>query len=66
MLEREMYYIDPYWKTRDHRKSEQRRDLTKQNKTKQKKLRGLSPQANYTDRATAAVGKVVQINARTF
>jgi hypothetical protein len=23
------------------------------------KLRGLSPQANYTDRATAAVGKVV-------
>jgi hypothetical protein len=28
-------------------------------KTKTKKLRGLSPQANYTDRATAAVGKVV-------
>jgi hypothetical protein len=28
-------------------------------KTKQKKLRGLSPQANYTDRATAAVGEVV-------
>jgi hypothetical protein len=27
-------------------------------KTK-KKLRGLSPQANYTDRATAAVGEVV-------
>jgi hypothetical protein len=25
-----------------------------------KKLRGLSPQANYTDRATAAVGEVVQ------
>jgi hypothetical protein len=24
-----------------------------------KKLRGLSPQANYTDRATAAVGEVV-------
>jgi hypothetical protein len=24
------------------------------------KLRGLSPQANYTDRATAAVGEVVQ------
>jgi hypothetical protein len=23
------------------------------------KLRGLSPQANYTDRATAAVGEVV-------
>jgi hypothetical protein len=27
--------------------------------TKLKKLRGLSPQANYTDRATAAVGEVV-------
>jgi hypothetical protein len=26
---------------------------------KKKKLRGLSPQANYTDRATAAVGEVV-------
>jgi hypothetical protein len=26
---------------------------------KLKKLRGLSPQANYTDRATAAVGEVV-------
>jgi hypothetical protein len=26
---------------------------------KTKKLRGLSPQANYTDRATAAVGEVV-------
>jgi hypothetical protein len=24
-----------------------------------KKLRGLSPQANYTDRATVAVGEVV-------
>jgi hypothetical protein len=28
-------------------------------KQKQKKLRGRSPQANYTDRATAAVGEVV-------
>jgi hypothetical protein len=28
-------------------------------KTIKKKLRGLSPQANYTDRATAAVGEVV-------
>jgi hypothetical protein len=27
--------------------------------TKTKKLRGLSPQANYTDRATVAVGEVV-------
>jgi hypothetical protein len=27
---------------------------TKQNKTKQNKLHGLSPRANYTDRATAA------------
>jgi hypothetical protein len=27
--------------------------------TKKTKLRGLSPQANYTDRATAAVGEVV-------
>jgi hypothetical protein len=26
---------------------------------KKTKLRGLSPQANYTDRATAAVGEVV-------
>jgi hypothetical protein len=25
------------------------------------KLRGLSPQANYTDRATAAVGEVVLV-----
>jgi hypothetical protein len=30
----------------------------KKNKLKTK-LRGLSPQANYTDRATAAVGEVV-------
>jgi hypothetical protein len=29
------------------------------NYTIEKKLRGLSPQANYTDRATAAVGEVV-------
>jgi hypothetical protein len=28
-------------------------------KPKMVKLRGLSPQANYTDRATAAVGEVV-------
>jgi hypothetical protein len=28
-------------------------------KLKKSKLRGLSPQANYTDRATAAVGEVV-------
>jgi hypothetical protein len=28
-----------------------------------KKLRGLSPQAKYTDRATAAVGEVVSIFA---
>jgi hypothetical protein len=28
-------------------------------KKKKKKLRGLSPQANYTDRATAAVDEVV-------
>jgi hypothetical protein len=27
--------------------------------TRKTKLRGLSPQANYTDRATAAVGEVV-------
>jgi hypothetical protein len=33
---------------------------TKKKKNKKKtKLRGLSPQANYTDRATAAVGEVV-------
>jgi hypothetical protein len=31
-------------------------DVTKKKTTK---LRGLSPQANYTDRATAAVGEVV-------
>jgi hypothetical protein len=31
-------------------------DKTKKKKTK---LRGLTPQANYTDRATAAVGEVV-------
>jgi hypothetical protein len=31
-------------------------------KTKLTKLRGLSPQANYTDRATAAVGEIM----RTF
>jgi hypothetical protein len=30
---------------------------------KANKLRGLSPQANYTDRATAAVGEVVPIFA---
>jgi hypothetical protein len=28
-------------------------------KKKKKKLRGLSPQANYTDRATAAVDEVM-------
>jgi hypothetical protein len=33
--------------------------LTSLNKKKKLKLRGLSPQANYTDRATAAVGEVV-------
>jgi hypothetical protein len=34
-------------------------NLFKKIKKKKKKLRGLSPQANYTDRATAAVGEVV-------
>jgi hypothetical protein len=34
----------------------------RQTKTKPK-LRGLSPQANYTDRATAAVGEVVPTSA---
>jgi hypothetical protein len=29
------------------------------NSNKKTKLRGLSPQANYTDRATAAIGEVV-------
>jgi hypothetical protein len=32
---------------------------------KKTKLRGLSPQANYTDRATAPVGEVVQTFAGT-
>jgi hypothetical protein len=32
--------------------------LTKQLKKKKKKLRGLSPQANYTEWATAVVGEV--------
>jgi hypothetical protein len=35
------------------------RDWKTQKTTKLTKLRGLSPQANYTDRATAAVGEVV-------
>jgi hypothetical protein len=30
-----------------------------QQSTNKKKLRGLGPQANYTDRATAAVGEVM-------
>jgi hypothetical protein len=34
-------------------------ELYQINLKKKKKLRGLSPQANYTDRATAAVGEVV-------
>jgi hypothetical protein len=33
-------------------------NIQKQNK-QTNKLRGLSPQVNYTDRATAAVGEVV-------
>jgi hypothetical protein len=32
-------------------------------KKKKKELRGLSPQANYTDRATSAVGEVVPTSA---
>jgi hypothetical protein len=34
-------------------------DMLTSNTPKNSKLRGLSPQANYTDRATAAVGEVV-------
>jgi hypothetical protein len=39
----------------------QRKSLYRDNRQRPKltKLRGLSPQANYTDRATAAVGEVV-------
>jgi hypothetical protein len=33
--------------------------ILRKNLAERKKLRGLSPQANYTDRATAAVGEVV-------
>jgi hypothetical protein len=36
-----------------------RRDVSYFQITVLKKLRGLSPQANYTNRATAAVGEVV-------
>jgi hypothetical protein len=37
----------------------QLKNLSGQATTNKTKLRGLSPQANYTDRATAAVGEVV-------
>jgi hypothetical protein len=39
--------------------AERRESVHSQEKRKERKLRGLSPEANYTDRATAAVGEVV-------